>query len=81
MQVEVLFFAQLRDAFGKDSEVFDLNDGGSVQDALDLIAQRGEWAAVERLPIRYAVNEVLVDASHALSDGDRLALLTPVSGG
>jgi molybdopterin converting factor small subunit len=36
---------------------------------------------VRALPLSFAVNEEIVDRTRSLRDGDRLALLPPVSGG
>lgn len=81
MKIEVLYFAHLRDAFATGSETLTVPDGGTVGDALDVLAKRGEWKAVSAIPLSFAVNERVVDRGHTLNDGDRLALLAPLSGG
>lgn len=81
MKVDVLFFAQLRDAFGCDSKSVDVEVGATVADVVEILKGAPEWDWVARLPLTFAVNERVVDQSHELSDGERLALLTPISGG
>ena len=80
MKIELLYFAQLRDAFG-DGDTIVVNAEATVGDVVASIRGRDEWRAVKDLPLRYAVNEVVVDENTALCDGDTLALLPPVSGG
>jgi molybdopterin converting factor subunit 1 len=81
VKVEILYFAQVRDAFGREREVLALDAGATVADAVDVLRARDEWTAMEPLPLTFAVNEEVVTTTHRLSDGDRLALLPPVSGG
>ena len=81
MTVEVLFFAQLKEILGRDREVIELEGAATVNDVIRLMARRPGWSDVDRLPLAFAVNEEWVDETCPLHDGDRLALLTPVSGG
>lgn len=79
--VEVLYFAQLKEALGKDREVLELEEGRTIDEVVESLRGRGEWQAVSSLPLTYAVNEQVVSGTHTLRDGERLAILTPVSGG
>ena len=79
MTYHLLYFASLSDSAGCAGETV-------VSTAADLpalyaeIRQRhGFSLAPERL--RIAVNSQLVDWQHALSDGDEIVFLPPVSGG
>ena len=81
MKIEVLFFAQLRDVLGTDREVIEVADRAVVQDIVQALSRRPEWGAVAEIPLSFAVNEAFVPRTHVLSDGDRVAILTPVSGG
>jgi molybdopterin converting factor subunit 1 len=81
IRVEVLYFAQLKEAMRVDRETIGVEEGASVQDVLRLIGERPEWTSVRALPLSFAVNEEIVDRTRSLRDGDRLALLPPVSGG
>lgn len=81
MRVEVLFFAQFKDAFGSDAETMELQDGGTVADVVRVLRRRESWASVASIPLAFAVNERMVGRDHPLTNGDRVALLSPVSGG
>jgi len=81
MKIEVLYFAQLKEAMGKDRETVDVAAPGTVHEVVELLRRRPEWAMVSSLPLSFAVNEEIVHGNHELSDGDQLALLPPVSGG
>jgi len=81
MKVEILYFAQLREAMGVDSEVVDAAPRSTVGDVVARLQERRNWNAVRALPLSYAVNESVVDREQPLHEGDRLALLPPVSGG
>lgn len=81
MKIEVLFFAQLRERFGAERRMVDVEDGRSVAEVARHIMLSEEASELLSLPLSYAVNEDFVHGDHVLKDGDRLALLTPVSGG
>ena len=76
MRVTVRLFAGLRERAGWSQRELELPDGaklGDVWNALDLGTQpRG---------LLYALNKGYADKSAALSDGDEVALIPPVSGG
>jgi molybdopterin converting factor subunit 1 len=78
MRVRLRFFALLRERMGAAAER-DVRAGTTVG-ALwrALVAERPELRAV---PVRFAVNETYVPASHRLADGDEVAFFPPVSGG
>ncbi len=79
MKFIVLYFASLRDAAQTDSETVDADS----RDARELYATlRSRHAfALDGSRLRVAVNGEFTDWSHALSDGDEIAFLPPVSGG
>jgi molybdopterin synthase sulfur carrier subunit len=79
--VELLFFAQLRESLGKDREVLELEEGCTIDEVAALLKSRAEWRSILSLPLTFAVNEQVVSGAHTLRDGERLAFLTPVSGG
>ena len=81
MTIELLFFAQLREAVGGGERTVQVAEGATVDDVVAVIRDWPEWQAVSALPLTFAVNETLVAGTHRLIDGDTLALLTPISGG
>ena len=76
MRITIKLFAGLRERAGWSQRELELPDGaklGDVWNALDLGTQpRG---------LLYALNKGYADKSAALSDGDEVALIPPVSGG
>lgn len=79
MKIQVLLFAQMRDVFKTDQLEIEVAESATVGDVVEsLMADR---SAIPGLPIRFAVNEAFVQESHRVSEGDRLALIPPVSGG
>lgn len=81
MKCEVLLFAQIRDALGRDLLALNLPDGATVRDALDVLAQSHEAIAQMRSQLAVAVNERYASAATTLRDGCTIALIPPVSGG
>jgi molybdopterin converting factor subunit 1 len=81
MQVRVLYFGVLKDAFSCDGEMLELADGATVADLLlgfrgREVGREGFWDS-----IAVAVNQEYAKAEDLLTDGDEVALLPPVSGG
>jgi MoaE-MoaD fusion protein len=76
VQVSIRLFAGLRERAGTGSRRLDLADGASLADV---------WPALglgdEPPGLLYAVNRRYADAGTALTDGDEVALIPPVSGG
>lgn len=79
MKLTLLYFASLRDAAGCAQE----NIASDARDARALYAEvsaRHGWVLpLDR--IRVAVNGAFAGVDTALSDGDEVAFLPPVSGG
>jgi molybdopterin converting factor subunit 1 len=82
MRVRVLYFAVLKDVFGREREELELSDGATVKGLLEGLAERGTGVA-GRLwdSIAVAVNQEYAQGDVVLRDGDEVALLPPVSGG
>lgn len=80
--IKVLFFAQVRELVGTDS--LTLDSQATTVEALrqQLAAQGSRWAlALEEGKLLTAVNQTLVEPSHAIKDGDEVAFFPPVTGG
>jgi molybdopterin converting factor subunit 1 len=81
MRCEVLLFAQLAEAVGRDRLTVELPEGATAADAVEAVAR--DHAAVKplRATLAVAINERYCPADQALADGDTVALIPPVSGG
>ena len=81
MQVRMQFFAALRDAAKASEIALELEDGATVDGALQALMVL--YPSVERFvpQLRLAVNDSFVDSDHPLEEGDTVALIPPVSGG
>jgi sulfur-carrier protein len=81
MRCEVLLFAHLREAIGRDRVSIELDNDATVGDALDALAQRHEAIAAMRGRVAVAVNEKYQPMHAKLHQGEVIALIPPVSGG
>jgi molybdopterin synthase catalytic subunit len=81
MQIQVRFFAVLRERVRRDGQGLELPDGASVADAVDALAAQHDAVGAMRGRFQTAVNCAMVPPETALSDGDELALIPPVAGG
>ncbi len=85
MQIQLKFFASLREAVGTASESLTLPSGvataGEVRELLR--ARGGAWAdaLADSKALRIALNQQMTDASARLSEGCELAFFPPVTGG
>jgi molybdopterin converting factor subunit 1 len=82
MVVHVRLFAMLRERAGRDSVEVELDEGATVDDALNAIGnQHGLDDLIARMPVTMAVNRDYAERDQRLTEGDELALIPPVSGG
>jgi molybdopterin synthase catalytic subunit len=75
MQIRVLLFAALREALGE------LEDGSTIGELLGSLESRHPALAASRGRVLIALNQERASEQTALSEGDEVALLPPVSGG
>ena len=85
MQIQLKFFASLREAVGTASESLTLPSGVSTAgEVRELLRARGDaWAdaLADSKALRIALNQQMTDASARLSEGCELAFFPPVTGG
>lgn len=79
MQVQVNYFAWLREKAGCDGETLETSAATPAQLWTELDARHD--FATERHHLRVAVNDAFADWDVALSAGDRVVFIPPVSGG
>jgi molybdopterin synthase catalytic subunit len=76
VRVTVRLFAALRERAGAGSRELELPDGATAGDVFAALGLGSEPPG-----LAYAVNRDYAERSHALRDGDEVALIPPVSGG
>jgi molybdopterin synthase sulfur carrier subunit len=85
VRINVLYFASLREKLGKDAEALELPAGVATVAALrsHLRGKGGayETAFAEKILLRAAVNQDMVQPSAAVKAGDEVAFFPPVTGG
>lgn len=81
MTVQVRLFAILRERAGADQVDLELPETATVADALAALARLPGLEAVSGGSARLAVNREYATPDTALTAGDELALIPPVSGG
>jgi molybdopterin converting factor subunit 1 len=78
IKVSVLYFAVLREQRGRDQESVEVEPGTTIEALYHRLFPTGPNG---RLPVGYAVDQVLVAASHPLQEGAEIAFIPPVGGG
>jgi molybdopterin converting factor small subunit len=81
MEVEILVFGPLADAFRVPSLSLRIEPGARVADLRREVLRRWPDSRAILESCAWAVNETYAQADRALAPGDRIALLPPVSGG
>lgn len=79
--MKVLFFGQLKDIVGRAEESLEMEDGSVLQSLFDHYSR--QFPKLEKMSgsIVMALNQQFSERSAALSPGDEVAFLPPVSGG
>ncbi len=81
VRVKVLFFGMLRDIVGRAEEHIDLEEGAKLDSVFERYARQFPRLKGLESSIVLASNQQFCDRSAAVSDGDEIAFLPPVSGG
>ena len=84
MNVNVLFFASLRDKVGFDSLTLDLAGNSSKADlfvALQELIGKTRVNLLQEADVSIAVNQTLKREEFELNPGDEVAFLPPITGG
>lgn len=77
----MLFFGPARDWAGVDSSVFDIEEGATLAQLKNPVAERHPGIKEGMTCVRFAVNQEFAADDATLHDGDEVALIPPVSGG
>jgi molybdopterin converting factor subunit 1 len=81
MRVRVRLFASLREAVGQEQLDLELADDARVEGAWAALVGRSPALAARRASLMAAVNRRYASFDDALSNGDELVFIPPVSGG
>jgi molybdopterin synthase sulfur carrier subunit len=85
VKLKILYFASLREKLGTDAEDIELPAGVATVAALrSHLRGRGgvfETAFAEKILLRAAVNQDMVQPTAAVKAGDEVAFFPPVTGG
>ncbi len=81
IRVTVLAFGSAAGVLGWHTRDFTLAPGASLRDLIDRLEQECPRLAEGRGRVHYALNEQYAGPDAALSDGDEVAVIPPVSGG
>jgi sulfur-carrier protein len=81
MKIKIKAFASVREALGFDEKELTVSEGIAVKDVIRQIANSHRPAPGKDMTLLYSINEEYCRDDAALSDGDRLAIFPPVSGG
>jgi MoaE-MoaD fusion protein len=79
--VRARLFARLREQAGTDAESVELPAGSTVADVYDAMKRLHPRLEADRHAVRAALNQEFADWDAAVSDGDEVAFIPPVSGG
>jgi molybdopterin converting factor subunit 1 len=79
--IKVLFFGAAADRAGTRETELDVRDGATLAEIWPLIVERYAELAPMRDTLAFAVNSEYARGNDAVSHGDEVALLPPVSGG
>ena len=79
VQIQLRYFASIREALGRRADVLDVPDGSTVAQVWQRLLADHPRLAEQRY--RPAVNQEYVTESTTLRDGDEVVFIPPVSGG
>jgi len=82
--VQVLFFASLKEAVGREGLRVPVSEPVSIDGFLDRLATELPLEAMIALRaenVRLAINQNIATGSHTIEPGDEVAFLPPVTGG
>jgi molybdopterin converting factor subunit 1 len=81
MNVQLRFFASLRDRLRCSEAEWELPEGATVNDLWDRLCVQYPQLKALTTSVTFAVNREYVRRDHQLSAEDEVALIPPVSGG
>ncbi len=81
MQVNLIFYAVLQEAISEEPLLFEVKNGCTAEQVLELLAEKFPQAAPVLKSTRLAHEDEYVGKQTILTDGAEYCLIPPVSGG
>jgi sulfur-carrier protein len=83
VKIKVLYFASLREQLGTGGEEVDVPAGVTTVAGLraHLRSRGGKYEAIDKSPVRAAVNQDMSQGTATIKAGDEVAFFPPVTGG
>ena len=81
MNIDIRYFATLRDLIGKRTEQLEIPDDSTVGDLKIALASRGERISQAVDSALFSINREFAFMEEKLDDGDEVGVFPPVSGG
>ncbi|MGM0577544.1 MAG: molybdenum cofactor biosynthesis protein MoaE [Myxococcota bacterium] len=81
MELNVLYFAHVRERIGRTSETLTCPDGATVREVMDLLGERHPELGPLMRSVRAAVNGEFAAPDEEVPPGAEFVLIPPVSGG
>jgi molybdopterin converting factor subunit 1 len=81
MEVKILLFARLREAFGQEELTLDIENGSRAEDLIAKLSSLRPELHQLQSKLNVAVNQDMVGLDHILKATDEIAVFPPVGGG
>jgi molybdopterin converting factor small subunit len=81
MNVQVEFYAQLRDLAGTAESIIDIGPNATVADLLEEIYRRNPALRPQDKSILVGAGVEFVDRNHKIEPGETISIMPPVQGG
>jgi molybdopterin synthase catalytic subunit len=81
LEIDILYFATLRDLIGQRREKLEVPEGSTIEDLKGRLGERGERIALALDTALFSINREFAFIEEGLKDGDEVAVFPPVSGG
>lgn len=81
MEIDILYFATLRDLIGRRREKLQVPEGSTIGDLKGRLGERGERIALALETALFSINREFAFMEEGLREGDEVGVFPPVSGG
>jgi molybdopterin converting factor subunit 1 len=81
IEIQMRYFAFVREQLGKSKEVIELADGSTVAQVLELVLAASPRLLNAQSAMMVMVNQAYQPRDHVLANRDEVAIIPPVSGG